>query len=144
MTASPASAAAPRIVLDTNAVLDGWVFCDASARTLVAAVECGNLRWVACPGMRTELARALGYASLAKWAPYSERMLTVFDQLAEMMPLPATLPGLRCSDPDDQVYLDLAVASGARWLLTHDRALLRLARPARALGIQILKPALWP
>ena len=143
MTVAPAVADAPRIVLDTNAVLDGWVFCDAGAQALVAAVESGSVRWVACTTMRNELARTLSYNSLAKWAPDRERMLTAFDQLAEMVPIPATLPGLRCSDPDDQVYLDLAVASGARWLLTHDRALLRLARRARALGLQILKPALW-
>jgi predicted nucleic acid-binding protein len=60
-----------------------------------------------------------------------------------MLAAPATLPGLRCSDPDDQVFIDLAAEAGARWLLTHDRALLRLARRARALGVQIAQPQSW-
>ena len=143
MTVALADADVPRIVLDTNAVLDGWVFRDAGAQALVAAVESGSVRWVACSVMRDELARTLGYTRLAKWTPDSERMLTIFDQRAQMFPSPATLPSLRCSDLDDQVFFDLALATGARWLLTQDRALLRLARRARALGLQILRPTLW-
>jgi predicted nucleic acid-binding protein len=38
------------------------------------------------------------------------------------------------------VFIDLALAHRARWLLTRDKALLSLARPARVLGVEILKP----
>jgi putative PIN family toxin of toxin-antitoxin system len=136
--------AAPAVVLDTNTVLDWLVFKDAGVAALVAAVEGGQLRWLACPAMRRELTRTLGYRSLAQWQPDSERVLSTFDAMADLRPEPpvAALP-LRCSDPDDQVFLDLALATGARWLVSHDKALLRLARRVRPLGLRIVTPKGW-
>ena len=48
---------------------------------------------------------------------------------------------LDCRDPDDQRFVDLAVAQSARYLLTRDRALLALARGARKrFGLLIIQP----
>lgn len=134
---------APRIVIDTNTVLDWLAFRDAGVGRLVAAVASGDVHWTVCARMRDEFERTLAYPALARWAPDSAHLLAMFDQHALMQPDPATLPGLRCSDPDDQVFLDLAVAVGARWLVSHDRALLRLARRAQVLGLRIVDPAGW-
>jgi putative PIN family toxin of toxin-antitoxin system len=135
--------ALPRITLDTNVVLDWLVFRNPAVLPLVAAIQEGRVQWVSCMSMRTELARTLGYDNLARWGPDREQALATFDTHALLLPEPATLPALRCSDPDDQVFLDLAVAAGAHWLLTHDRALLRLARRARPLGVAVIQPRLW-
>ena len=134
-----------RIVLDTNVTLDWLVFENPMVLPLVAAIEQARVQWVACAAMRTELARTLDCDNLARWAPDRARALAVFDAHAVSVPEPepATLPALRCSDPDDQVFIDLAVAAKARWLLTHDRALLRLARRARAFGVAVMPPRLW-
>ena len=133
------------MVLDTNTVLDWLVFRDAGMAPVVAALEDGRLQWLACAAMREELARTLAYRSLARWLPDSERTLASFDQHARLLPTPPPAPQhLRCSDPDDQVFLELALAQDARWLLTHDRALLRLARRVRPLGLLILAPKNWP
>ncbi len=52
----------------------------------------------------------------------------------------ARLP--QCRDPDDQKFIEAAVAARADALLTKDRALLELnRRRARALAFRILKPA---
>ena len=48
---------------------------------------------------------------------------------------------LRCSDADDQMFIDLALAAGAQWLFTRDRALLRLARRASERGVVVLRPS---
>jgi putative PIN family toxin of toxin-antitoxin system len=133
----------PRIVLDTNFVLDWLVFRDATAQPLVSAIQQGSVQWIACASMRTELARTLSYDNLSRWAPDRDQALAIFDAHALVLAEPATLPSLRCSDPDDQVFLDLAAAAGARWLLTHDRALLRLARRARSMGVTVVQPKLW-
>jgi uncharacterized protein len=135
----------PRVVLDTNAVLDWLVFRDPRIQPGVDALEAGRLRWLACPAMRKELAHMLGHASLARWSPDVPAALVQFDNLAEIRPDPVTNlhVGLRCRDADDQVFLDLALTEGARWLLTHDRALLKLARRAAAKGLHILRPADW-
>lgn len=132
------------MVLDTNTVLDWLVFEDAGMAAVAAAVEEGALAWLATAQMRDELARTLNYRTLARWQPDSERTLSTFDKHARLLPEPAAAPQhLRCSDPDDQVFLDLALAHGARWLLTHDRALLRLARRVRPLGLLIVPPRRW-
>lgn len=133
------------MVLDTNTVLDWLVFRDAGMAPVVTAVQDGAMRWLACAAMREELTRTLSYRSLVKWQPDSEYALAMFDRHALLAPPPAASPPpLRCSDPDDQVFLDLALAHGARWLLTHDRALLRLARRVRPLGLLITAPKNWP
>ena len=46
-----------------------------------------------------------------------------------------------CSDRDDQKFLDLAYTARADWLVTRDKALLKLARRARRDGLKILAPA---
>lgn len=132
------------MVLDTNTVLDWLVFGDASVAAVVAAIEGGQLRWLACGAMRDELARTLIYRSLAQWKPSSERALSTFDRYAKPLAQPSPAPlDLRCSDPDDQVFIDLALEHQARWLLTHDRALLRLAKRARSHGICITQARNW-
>jgi len=135
----------PVAVLDTNVVLDWLVFADTRIQPAVDALEAGRLRWVTCPAMRQELVHMLGHASLARWQPDRPTSLALFDRWAEIRPAPAADPsiGLRCSDADDQVFVDLALAEGARWLLTHDRALLKLARRAAPRGLRILRPADW-
>jgi len=50
---------------------------------------------------------------------------------------------LRCADPDDQMFIDLALAVRACWLFTRDKALLRLAPRARDRGVCVLRPADW-
>ena len=46
-----------------------------------------------------------------------------------------------CSDRDAQKFLGLAYAARADWLVTKDKALLKLARRARRDGLKILAPA---
>ena len=133
----------PALVLDTNVVLDWLVFADPGVAHIVSAIENGTVRWLACASMRDELQRTLGYRMLQKWKPNCEYSLSQFDLHTVMQSTPPTLPSLRCSDPDDQVFLDLAATSGATWLITHDRALLRLARRASALRVQIVRPQHW-
>lgn len=138
-------AAAPKVVLDTNVVLDWLVFRDARTAGLAVALASGRLPWLACPRMREEVHRVLGYPALERWRVDPARVLASFDHHATPCGEPPRLaqPALICSDHDDQVFLDLAVAHQARWLLTHDRALLKLARAARRHGVEITRPTDW-
>ena len=145
MNASEADDFAPKLVLDTNAALDWLVFVDPGMVTLASAVEGGRVRWLVSPRMREELTRTLSYPSLARWKPDSERVLSHFDRWARVCPEPLTPPAaaLICTDPDDQVFVDLALTQGARWLVTHDRALHKLARHAAPRGLRIVRPKDW-
>ncbi|MDE1949002.1 MAG: putative toxin-antitoxin system toxin component, PIN family, partial [Burkholderiales bacterium] len=128
---------APAVVLDTNVALDWLVFRDVGVSALAAAIEGGMLRWLACPRMRDELARTLTYPALAPWSPDSECVLATFDRWVQPCAQPPAAPGMACRDADDQVFVDLAVAGRAQWLLTRDRALLDLAAAARRRGLTI-------
>ena len=131
------------VVLDTNVVLDWLLFADPGAAGLATEIEAGRLRWVACQRMRDEFDHTLRRPELARWQPDRERLLVEFDKHAAMLEAPATAIGLRCDDTQDQVFVDLAVEARAAWLLSHDRALLRLRRRAALIGLRIGKPTDW-
>lgn len=132
------------VVLDTNVVLDWLLFRDPRVAALAAALGSGRLRWVACMRMREEFSRTLARAELGPWKPERDRLLDRFDQQAQMLPDPTPAPRpLRCDDADDQVFVDLALSSGARWLLSRDKALLRLQRRIPPGGPRICRPSDW-
>jgi len=137
--------AAPWLVADTQVVLDWLVFRDAAARPLLAAVLAGRLRWLASAAMRDELAYMLHHPALARWGHQAEQALTFFDDQTTVHPDPTVLPAPRllCTDPDDQVFIDTALAHRAAWLVTRDRALLKLRRKALGHGLRIVRPDEW-
>jgi len=134
----------PKVVLDTQVVLDWLVFRDLSTAHLARSLDAGSLQWLTCKPMRDELEHVLDRGVAAAWHPDRELIAQAFARLACVVdaPPPSGSP-LRCSDPDDQIFIDLALASGARWLLTRDRALLRLARKARERGLVVQRPVDW-
>jgi predicted nucleic acid-binding protein len=131
----------PIIILDTNALLDWRVFKDPSASPLVDALSAGRLRWLASPAMQTEWGHVWPRSVFARWQPDPALTTTVFEQ-AEMVDEPPRGP-LKCTDPDDQVFIDLALHAGARWLLSKDAALLKLAKRARLQGLGIMTLQQW-
>ena len=134
----------PIAVLDTNIVLDWLVFGDPSAAALADAVVSARLRWLACTSMRIEAERVLTREALSRWRPDATAVLSRWDATAQPVEEPPPGPlSLRCSDPDDQVFLDLAIAHRAAWLFTRDRALLRLARRAQSFGVTIRPARGW-
>jgi uncharacterized protein len=144
---SPMPDVTPVVVLDTNVVLDWLLFRDASCAGLSGPLQQGQWLWHATPAMRGELASVVRRQELQRWVPDCEHILSTFDSLTKVSAEAPSVAGaagrLRSRDPDDQKFIDLAVSVKATWLLSRDRALLRLARPARELGIQILTPARW-
>lgn len=136
-----AGIAAP-IVLDTNVWLDWLVFDDPAIGTLRQALRAG-VQPVASAAMRAELADVLARPQFALDAAAQARCLQRFDRWVVPCEAgtPATAPALRCSDPDDQIFIDLARTRRAVALLTRDKALLRLARRAREAGLTICRPA---
>ena len=136
----------PALVLDTNVVLDWLLFDDPSAAPLAAAIVQRQVRWVATVAMRDEFAEVLLRGLAAQRNADPATLLAAWDAHAEMVAEPARLPAsvsLNCSDPDDQKFLDLAHAAGATWLLSRDRAVLRLARRAARFGIGTCVPERW-
>jgi predicted nucleic acid-binding protein len=134
------------LVIDTNVVLDWLAFRHPVGAPLEDALTSGQCRWLCTRAMRDELARVVGRESLGRWAIDADAVLAVFDALGVDVGAPPPLCAaerLRCSDPDDQQFIDLAIAQRVHALLTRDRALLRLASRARRLGVLVATPEAW-
>ena len=142
-TTSDTLAARPAIVVDTQVVMDWLIFNDPRVQLLARALTSGSLRWLVAPAMRDEIRHVLGRGVAARYAPDLPLIEAHFDAHSEAVPAAEPSPRLVCRDPDDQKFIDLALASGARWLVSRDKALLSLARRARPRGLLILKPELW-
>jgi predicted nucleic acid-binding protein len=134
------------LVLDTNVALDWLVFRNtAVAPRLEPALAEGRWRWHATEAMLAEFELVLTYPEIAQWQPDHDAIATAWRRWAVVVParLPAPSLPLHCTDPDDQMFIDLAVQLGEATLLSRDRAVLKLARRARAHGVSILTPERW-
>lgn len=129
------------MVLDTNIVLDLFVFDDLVAQALKNAVLTGQLQWLATGAMRVELARVLTYPQVAKRLARDgvagAEVLAAFDTHARILPAAIKAP-VTCSDADDQIFIDLAVAHKT-WLLSKDQAVLSMRK--RLLALDVLAQA---
>lgn len=141
--APPTLTSPPRIVLDTNVLLDWLVFRNPEIAPVTEAVVAGRLTWIVTAAMRLELERVLTYSAVAARQPDLGAIATSWDTHAVVLPTAARAP-LRCRDEDDQKFIDLAVEARAHWLLTKDHDLLRLAKRARPWGVNVMPTAAWP
>jgi uncharacterized protein len=132
-----------RLVLDTNVWLDWLVFDEPALAPLRAAQAAGRVEIVMDDACEAELARVLAY-DLGKHTIGAEAQASCIARCrkvakragAESAVAANELP--RCSDPDDQKFLELALAARADVLVTKDQALLDLSR--RKLPFRIAAP----
>ena len=127
------------VVLDTNIVLDLLLFQNPQAQGLRQALDQQQLRWLATVPMREELVRVLAYpkiaAVLARLGHSVAPLLVHWDALVSVVAV-APRCTVRCRDPDDQMFIDLAVAHRAL-LLSKDALVLRLAKRLLPLGVVV-------
>jgi putative PIN family toxin of toxin-antitoxin system len=130
----------PRVVLDTNVLLDFWVFDDAAARPLRAALEVGRVNALRSGDTVDEFTQVLLRERFELAAEARFAILRDWDRRATAVERVFAAP-FACTDRADQKFLDLAFTARADWLVTKDKALLKLARRARREGLAILPPA---
>lgn len=134
----------PTIVLDTNVLLDWLVFANPALAPLETALMAKEVRWIATAAMHDEMAHVLRRGLPGQWTVDESRWQAAWVEHAELLPAPtAPLAVPRCSDGDDQKFLDLAIVAGARWLLSRDRAVLKLARRMKRYDVEVLTPERW-
>jgi predicted nucleic acid-binding protein len=133
-------------VLDTNVVMDWLVFGNPACLPLAQALAARSMRWLATAAMRDELSHVLARGVAAAWEPDLDTLWKAWNQHVTEVPAVAASGAasrLRCTDCDDQKFIDLALVHGAQWLLSRDRAVLKLARRSRAFGLEIVTPEGW-
>jgi len=123
-----------RLVLDTQVWLDWLVFDDPGVAPIRNAHGLKRAEIFIDAVCEAELERVLAYR-LGRQTLDANKQKDVLAQCRRLSHrIEVTLPqtgraGLpRCSDPDDQKFLEAALAAGADFLITKDRALLQLAR----------------
>jgi putative PIN family toxin of toxin-antitoxin system len=135
-----------RLVLDTNVWIDWLVFEDPSIAPLKAAHRDGRISIVVNEACLEELNAVLAYPEFGLEDEQKKNHLvevarSSIRQDDQRPGRPTALP--RCSDPDDQKFLVLAHNAGAGWLLTRDKALLKLNHRLQAAGFRVGSPSEW-
>lgn len=135
--AGPASSGGVvQIILDTNIVLDLLVFDDAATAPLREALQSGQLQWIATAPMRDELERVLAYPQIVKrlqfYGKSAAQVLAARDAQVHTVDV-APKASVTCKDPDDQQFIDLAVAHRCG-VLSKDHAVLCMHKRLLALG----------
>jgi putative PIN family toxin of toxin-antitoxin system len=139
---SDAVGAAPdRVVLDTNIVLDLWLYKDEATLVLLDALDSKRVQWLATQVMRDELERVLAYTHIVKRLAFSQLtaqdILAQFDAHAQLLPI-ATKALFVCKDGDDQKFIDLA-AEHKTQLISKDKAVLTMRNRMARLGVAVGK-----
>jgi putative PIN family toxin of toxin-antitoxin system len=133
----------PRVVLDTNVCLDLFFFRDPRCQALAQALTEGRVQAVSRADCHAEWLRVLTYPDLPITDAGRQQAMAAYDahlsfpDLEEK--LDVDLP--RCRDPDDQMFLEVALTAGAGALVTKDNELLRLA--SRCKWFAIVLPEAW-
>ena len=131
-----------RLVIDTNVLVSALIFKDSRHLPLRDAWRQKRITPLLSIATYRELKHVLGYAmfkledhqiaeAIALIGPFIE-WVTIDAELA------ATLP--KCSDRDDQKFLQVAMCGEAAALLSYDRALLKMNRK---LPFPVLTPEVW-
>jgi predicted nucleic acid-binding protein len=111
--------AAPHpVVLDTNIVLDLFLFQDPRTEPLRNQLLNHDIHWIATPHMRSELERVLTYPHIAAKLEFyqlqAQDILNQFDRWATLHTDPVAKAPYVCKDADDQVFIDLACARASQ------------------------------
>lgn len=143
---SPSPRRAAIVILDTNVVLDWLLWADPATDELDRGLRSGRWTWLWNARMQEELRNVLSHRLPA----FDPERLAAVARAAQAWAQPAEVAAdgpahrLVCRDPSDQIFIDLAVSTGAARLLTRDSEVLRLARRARAHDLLICRPHDWP
>ena len=139
-----------RLVLDTNIVLDCFVFNDPAMQALVIAMEERRVFTLVHQDTLDELERVLTYPQCRLSTAEQRQVLNRYLAVATVAPMPEgftrdtlLLPSgfPLCRDVDDQPFLALAYHARADALITKDKAILKLRRKIRRFGVAIFTPA---
>ncbi len=128
------------IVLDTNVCLDLFAFKDPRWELIMAGLKNKTLIASTRADCRDEWLAVLHYPHLPVTDVTRHGIVSIFDELIEVRTFNSRSIRLPvCSDKDDQKFLEFARDAELDFLITKDKALLKLARKIQALGLFIIE-----
>lgn len=124
-----------QVVIDTNVCLDLFVFKDPRWTLILSGLKDGSIIAVTREDCRNEWLAVLHYSHLPVNNENREQIILEFDASISCIKPLAKLHHLpRCTDKDDQKFLEIARDAEVHTLITKDKALLKLAKKNRQLG----------
>lgn len=127
------------LVIDTNIILDCFIFADPHYLALTRGIVKSQIDWIATQAMHDEYLRTLSYPAVLRRR--EKVRLSAFDennnpfiQYARLVDETTPSNRYKCKDPDDQKFIDLAIAHHAI-LLSKDKAVLALAAKLHHVGV---------
>ena len=118
-----------RLVLDTNIVLDCFVFTDPTATPIVHLLHTRGAVALTRPDCLDELRRVLDYPQFTLSASAQAAVYARYAAFSESVEGPGSdVKVPRCKDPDDQKFLELARDGDAAFLVSKDKRVLELGR----------------
>jgi putative PIN family toxin of toxin-antitoxin system len=135
-------------ILDCNVWLDWLLFNDRTVAKFKAGFEAREFQFFGTEHMRSELLDVLNRQSIGQKfiarSPFGsvEAMMAEYDRVVSVQPKPEIrpVPLPQCKDQDDQMFVDLLVATKAI-LISKDRHLLAMAPKLKKLfSVQVIHP----
>jgi len=128
----------PRLVLDTNVILDLLVFKDPSAEAIRLLLDAKLVDAVRTPVSMAELIDVIGRPAFKLSRADQEAIVQAWESRSRQLENTAIEPApFTCRDPDDQVFLDMAYSLRPALLLSKDLHVLELRASAKRHGIEI-------
>jgi len=128
----------PRVVLDTNILLDLFYFKDKSVTYLFECLKTEQVQGFTCELIWEELEEVLARK------PFNQTAVEInfrsnYQHLLAWQAPQRNNSGIKCSDPDDQIFVELAVELAPCYLITKDKDLLVLQKKLQKFQVQTLK-----
>lgn len=130
-------------IFDTNIWLDWLVFSHDAVPHLTALIDHQRIQVIYTDPMLDELADVISRAQFQLNTEQQIKALQRVKQLAHQVETKQPYSHIRCVDPDDQVFIDTALAYRVDFLLSKDRHLLKMSKKAAQYGVTISNLDTW-
>ena len=128
----------PRLVLDTNIILDLLVFKDLSAEPIRLLLDAKLVDAIRTSASMAELMDVIGRPTFKLSREDQETIVQAWESSTRLLENEAIEPApFTCRDLDDQVFLDMAYSIRPALLLSKDLRVLELQTIAKRHGIEI-------
>ena len=128
----------PRLVLDTNVILDLLVFKDPSAEPIRLLLDAKQVDAVRTPASMAELIDVIGRPTFKLNREDQATIVRAWETSSRLLEDMAIEPApFTCRDPDDQVFIDMAYSIRPAFLLSKDLRVLELSAIAKLHGVEI-------
>lgn len=129
----------PKVILDTNILLDLFYFKDKSVTYLYECIKTEQVQAFTCDAIWEEFAEVLARKPFNQTVEEINLIWSNYQHLLTWQAPQGNDSGIKCSDPDDQIFVELAVEIAPCFLITKDKDLLVLQKKLQKFQVQTLK-----